>query len=91
MPNGLEKMLKRKVRLKITNASRLTFRLDARAVRASCASCGHEVELMTETAAAGVLRVNGPALGRLITDGRVHTIKTINGTLWVCKDSLLLR
>jgi hypothetical protein len=81
-------MLKRKVRLKITTTSRRAFRLDVRATRASCPTCGREVELVTEVEAVGILRVDGPALGQLIAAGRVHTVQVVSDYLWVCKDSL---
>ena len=84
-------MIRRKVRLKITAASRQTVRVAGRVLSARCAACGREAEMVTEGEAAGILQVDGPGLDRLIADGRVHTIQTVSGNPWVCKDSLFLK
>lgn len=82
--------MKRKVRLKITAASRQTVRYVGRRFSAPCAACGREVEMVTEAEAAGILRVSGEAFGRLAGAGRIHTVETVSGHLWVCKNSLFL-
>ena len=84
-------MLKRKIRLKITAASRQTVRLAGRALSVRCPSCEREVEMITEGEAAGILQVDGVALARLVAAGRVHTVQTVSGHPRVCKDSLFIR
>ena len=84
-------MLKRKIRLKITSASRQTIRLGGQGLPAHCPACGREVRLVTKAEAQGILRVDGPALDVLIAAGLVHLLRTVSGNLHVCKDSLFLR
>ena len=83
-------MLRRKVRLKITAASRETVRPARPPLSARCPACGREVEMVTEGEAAGILQVDGPALARLVADGRVHAVRTVSGNALVCKGSLFL-
>ena len=82
--------MKRKVRLKITAVSCQTVRYAGRRLSAPCAACGREVEMVTEGEAAGILRVSGEAFERLAAAGRIHTVETVSGHFWVCKDSLFL-
>ena len=83
-------MIKRRVRIKITVAGHEAVRLCGRNPSAPCPACGREVEVVTEDEAAGILRVDEGAFERLVGAGRVHTIETVSGHLWVCKESLFL-
>lgn len=82
-------MIKRKVKLKITSASRQTIRLRGEGLRARCLACGREVEIVTEAEAQRILQVDGLTLDGLAAAGHLHTIQTVSGNLRVCKDSLL--
>lgn len=46
--------------------------------------------MVTENEAAAILRVGAEAFERLAGAGRIHTVETVNGHFWVCKDSLFL-
>ena len=83
-------MIRRKIKLKITTASRQTFELRALVLRLDCPVCQHEVEMLTRAQAAGVLEVDAPTFDRLVAGGRLHTIHTVSGSIRVCKDSLFL-
>jgi hypothetical protein len=82
--------MKRKVRLKITTDCRQTVRYFGRRLSAPCAACGREVEMVTEGEAAAILRVGAETFERLAGAGRIHTVETVSGHFWVCKDSLFL-
>jgi hypothetical protein len=84
-------MIKRKVRLKITSASRQTIRLSGRGLPVHCPVCGREVEMLTSAEAAGILEVDPGTFDRLVAGGSIHTIQTVSGAIRVCKDSLFLR
>ena len=83
-------MLKRKVRLKITAASRQTLRLSGRGLKARCPVCGREVEMVTEAEAQVILQVDTLALDGLVDTRQVHALETVSGRLWFCKDSLFI-
>lgn len=83
-------MFKRKVRLKITSATRQTLRPAAGILRARCPACEREAEMVTEAEAIWILQAGSTTLERLIDDGRVHAVRTVGGNRWVCKDSLFL-
>jgi hypothetical protein len=86
-----EKMIKRKVRLKITTASRQSMRLSGHGLNVRCPECEREVETLSEGEAAGILQVDVAALDQLIASDRVHAIQTVSGNQRVCKDSLFDR
>lgn len=83
-------MMRRRVRLKITAASRETVREAAPRLSGLCAMCRREVCMVTEAEAAGILRVDAAALESLVAAGSVHAVRTVSGSLWVCRDSLFL-
>jgi len=56
-----------------------------------CPDCGCEVEMITRAQAAGVLRVDPLTLDRLLADGSVHTIRSLSGSIRICKDSLFVK
>ena len=83
-------MIKRRVRLKISDTSHEVIRLFGRNLKALCPACGRETEMVTEAEAAGILHVDERAVEGLVAAGRVHAIQTVSGYLWVCKASLFL-
>ena len=84
-------MIKRKVKLKITSASRQTVRLTSRSLNARCPVCRREVEMVSSAEAAAILEVDLGTLYRLVASGCVHRIQTVSGAVRVCKDSLFSR
>jgi hypothetical protein len=84
-------MIKRKVRLKITSASRQAIRLSGRGLTAHCPVCRREVEMLTCAEAAGILEVDPWTFDRLVAGGSIHTVQTVSGAVRVCKDSLFSR
>lgn len=46
--------------------------------------------MLTRAQAASVLEVDQQAFARLISDGQIHVVQTVNGSIRVCKDSLFL-
>ena len=83
-------MIKRRVRLKISDTSHEVIRLVERKLRVLCPACGRETEMVTEAEAAGILHVDELAVDGLVAAGRIHAIQTVSGYLWVCKASLFL-
>lgn len=81
-------MHKRKVRMRITTASRRILRFGGQSVRAYCPACGREVETLTKREVGEVLEIGAEALSEFIAAGRVHAIPTVSGSIRVCKDSL---
>jgi hypothetical protein len=84
----VEKVIRRRVKLKVSGASRQTIRVLGEGFRARCVTCGREVEMVTAAQAAAVLRVDGQTLDSLVRAGQVHVIQTVSGNIWVCEDSL---
>jgi hypothetical protein len=81
-------MIKRSATVKVTAIRRRRVKDLGDTLRARCRLCGHEVELLTTMQAARILEADTEALARLIADHRVHVIRTVNGSLLICKDSL---
>lgn len=81
--------VRRRVKLKITTTREQTIQLTAAGLRARCPVCQCEVDILTREQAIVMLKIREQALNRLIAHGLVHTVYTVSGTPWVCKDSLL--
>jgi hypothetical protein len=64
-------MIKRKVKLKITSASRQTTRVVGQSLSARCPVCGPEVEMITSAEAAGILEVDPQTFDHLVAGGRI--------------------
>jgi len=47
--------------------------------------------MVTDDEAVRILNGNSSILRHLLDEGRVHTLETENGNLWVCKESLFRR
>ena len=77
-------------RMKITTVRRRLVRVRAVALRARCPVCQREVDTLTPSQTAEVLAVGRQSLDGLITRGLIHTMRTVSGSLLVCKDSLLV-
>lgn len=77
-------------RLKITTIRRRLVRVRVMALRARCPVCQREVDTLTPLQTAEVLAVSQPALDGLIANGLIHTMRTVSGSLLICKDSLLV-
>ena len=58
------------------------------ATRVPCPVCGEEVEAVTPEEACALLRIGEEALGRLLDVGLVHAIRTVSGSVWICRRSL---
>lgn len=74
--------------MKITTVRRRAIKGAGNVLRTRCPVCEREVEMLTQAQAAGILELDDRTLAALIADGRVHAIQTVNGNLWICKDSL---
>lgn len=77
-------------RLKITTVRRRLVRVRLMALRARCPVCQREVDTLTPIQTAEVLAVGKQALDELIVRGLIHTMRTVSGSLLICKDSLLV-
>jgi hypothetical protein len=84
-------MIKRRVRLKISDTSHEVIRLFERNLRALCPACGRETEMVTDDEAVRILNGNSSLLRFLLNAGTIHSLQTVNGNLWVCKESLFCR
>ena len=84
-------MLKRKVRLKITTTNRESVCFQNLGLRARCFACNLEVEMVSDDEAVRILNGSNSILEHLVNAGRVHTLQTENGNLWICKESLFRR
>jgi hypothetical protein len=80
--------MKRTRRLKITTTHRSVLSTQPSLIRAHCTACDREVETLTVAHAASVLEVDSMALTQLISDGLIHAIPTVTGSLLICRDSL---
>ncbi len=77
-------------RTEITLETTETFTLprDAGSLRAACPECGSLAGLVTPGRAAALLGVDLRAVCRAIDAGRVHTLTTATGSLFLCLESL---
>ena len=82
MVTVVEKMIKRKVRLKITTVSRQTISRRGPSPNARCPLCKGEIETFRNAEAAGALATADLALEELIAP----VIETVSGDLKICKD-----
>ena len=83
----LAKMVKRKIKLTITTASRQTIKRQT-FVRLNCPVCESDVEMLTRTQAAEILEVDLRTFDHLVASGSLHTVQTASGGIRVCKNSL---
>lgn len=58
------------------------------ALRLPCPACARKVEMVTNAQAIRILEVDSLTLGQLVADSQVHSVQTVSGNTWVCKESL---
>jgi len=80
--------MKKRLKVKVTTVRQQTVVSVREALRLSCPICGRDVEALNARQAIGILEVSHEALDRLIAARQVHAIRTITGSVWVCRDSL---
>jgi len=80
--------MKKRLKMKVTTFRQQTVVSVSEPLRLSCPICERDVEAFTARQAIGILEVSLEALDRLIGAGQVHAMRTITGSLWVCRDSL---
>jgi hypothetical protein len=79
--------MKERLRMTVTTVRQETF-IAAPALRLQCPVCEREVEMVTEDQAVRILEIDPSGLCHLAEAGRLHSIQTVTGNTWVCKDSL---
>ena len=82
--------MRERIKMRVTTV-RLQTLTGATSVRLPCPVCYREVEMLNNTEAIRILEVDVETLGSLIRDGQVHTVETISGSTWICRDSLFTR
>jgi hypothetical protein len=80
--------MKRSRKLKITTTHSRVLSTQSISIRAHCTACDREVETLTVAHSASILEVDPTTLTQLISDGLVHAIPTVTGSLLICRDSL---
>lgn len=75
--------------MRVITIRRACLSIDPFTFRARCPACKCEVEMLPADRARTILAVNEDVFDRLLTAGTVHSILTVSGSLWVCKDSLI--
>ncbi len=81
----------RSLKVTITSVRRCTVRPLGGVLRARCAVCEREVELVSRAQAIVILGGDGHSLDRFVAGGLVHSLRTVSGSVLLCKDSLFLR
>ena len=81
--------IQRSATLRITTIRRACLHPDAYTFRARCPACNCEVEMFPADRARTILAVDEGDFARLLAAGIVHSILTVSGSLWVCKESLI--
>jgi predicted site-specific integrase-resolvase len=79
-------MTRRRLKIIITKIRRQTT--GATALRTFCAVCACEVEIFNPADAAKILEVEEQTLDQFVFVGKIHAVQTMNGNLWICKNSL---
>ena len=75
--------------MKVTTIRRAIRYAEPFTFRARCQVCNCEVEMLSADRAREVLAVDIGAFKGLLAGGIVHFIRTVSGSLWVCKESLI--
>lgn len=60
-------------------------------MKAHCRTCNREVQLITREQATQILSLGEAGLISLALEGRIHTIRTVNGNFLYCGDSLFAK
>ena len=82
--------MKQRRKMTITKVHRQTITVTTATTIERCPFCEREVETLSKEQAAEILAIGDQTLEALAFAGHVHEIQTLNGTLRVCKDSLLV-
>jgi hypothetical protein len=80
--------MKKRLKMKITTVRQQTVLSTGERMRLLCPVCRREVDMLSGIQAVRILEVDYQALDRLVSAGQVHSIQTVSGNIWVCKDSL---
>jgi Fe2+ or Zn2+ uptake regulation protein len=80
--------MKKRLKMRITTVREQRIVSAAAELRLSCPVCEREVEMLSNVQAVTILGVNYQTLNQLVAAGRVHSIQTVSGKTWVCKESL---
>lgn len=80
-----------KITVRVTKIRQRIIQNQADVWRRPCEQCQRQVEALTTEEAAQALQVDFQMLESLIGDGNIHTNLAVDGTLWVCKDSLFFK
>lgn len=80
-----------RVTLKVTRIRQRIIQTCESVQRHHCQSCQREVEMITNAQAIRILGVDSLTLGQLVADSQVHSVQTVSGNIWVCKDSLFAK
>jgi hypothetical protein len=83
--------MKRRLKMTITNTRLQTVVSAGEPLRVLCPVCAHEVEMLSNVQAVGILGVTYQTLCQLVAVGRVHSVQTVSGNIWVCKESLFAK
>ena len=78
-------------KVKITAIRRRILRYQPPAIPALCPVCAREVETLSTGEAAAVLEVDDRTLDRLLAARQIHALRTVSGSLRICRDSLFSR
>ena len=84
-------MIKRTTKMSVTTVRRQKLTTAQSSLTADCPACGRRVGIIPRAGAMRILGADSHGFDRLAADGLVHIVNAINGTVWVCKDSLFSR
>jgi len=76
--------MKERLKMKITTVRRLSL-IPPAELRLRCPVCEREVEMVTCDEAIRILGRDPEAVSEMVA---AHSVRTISGSMWVCKDSL---
>lgn len=80
--------MKSKAAVRITITRRRKFYFQIPLICIHCQVCGREVETLSASQAAEALEVHPNVLSQMIADGVIHMIRTVSGSLRICRNSL---
>lgn len=80
-----------KVKMKITRIRQRVIQSREPVQRHHCQSCQREVEIVSNAQAIRILGVDSLTLGQLVANSQVHSVRTVTGEIWVCKESLFAK
>lgn len=83
--------MKKRLKMKITTIRQQTIAPAGDSLRLPCPVCEREVEMLSEARAIGILDVRHETLDRLVARRQVHSVESVSGGVWVCKDSLFAK